>query len=301
MIAALVSGAGVGAGLLLVLRGLMPPRPTLAEALAQLRRAPEPGPLAVPGEEEGFAARLGRPLARVLERAGADALVWARIRKDLAVLGHPPERHLAEKAALGVVGLALPPACAALLAMGGVSLPLVLPAWAALAGGLGGFLLPDLGVHSEAEARRRDFRHALGSFVDLVVIALAAGGGIETALSGAAATGRGWAFGELRRALEGARLAKESPWHALERLGTALGVAELGELAASVGLAGSEGARVRASLSAKAASLRAHQLSEAEAKAGAATERMSLPLVLLLAGFLCFVGFPAVVRVLNGL
>ena len=298
MIAALFCGAGVGTGLLLVARGLLPSRPTLAEALAQLRRAPEPGRAAVEGA--GFATRLGRPLAALLGRSGPEALVLPGVRRDLAVLGRSPERHLAEKVTLGLVGLLLAPACAALLALGGTNVPLVLPAWAALVFGLSGFFVPDLGVRSEAKARRADFRHALGSFLDLVVIALAAGGGIETALASAAVTGRGWAFGELRQALEGARLARESPWHALERLGAEMGVAELGELAASVGLAGSEGAKVRASLSAKAVSLRAHQLAEAEAAAQAATEKMSLPVVALFAGFLCFIGFPAVVRVLAG-
>ena len=87
----------------------------------------------------------------------------------------------------------------------------------------------------------------------------------------------------------------------MERLGNELGVAELGELAASVGLAGSEGAKVRASLAAKAASLRSHQLAEAETTAQAATEKMSLPVVLLFAGFLCFIGYPAIERVLAGL
>jgi Flp pilus assembly protein TadB len=222
------------------------------------------------------------------------------VRRDLVVLGRSPERHLAEKVALGLVGLLLAPAMAALAALGDVGLPLVLPVWAALACGLAGFFVPDLGVRSEAKARRADFRHALGSFLDLVVIALAAGGGIETALTSAAATGGGWGFGELRRALDGARLARESPWRALEALGSSVGVAELGELASTVGLAGSEGAKVRASLSAKAASLRAHQLAEAEAAAQAATEKMSLPVVALFAGFLCFVGYPAVVRVLAG-
>ena len=57
---------------------------------------------------------------------------------------------------------------------------------------------------------------------------------------------------------------------------------------------------MRASLGAKAVSLRAHQLAEAEGAAEAATEKMSLPVVLLFAGFLCFIGFPAVVRVLAG-
>jgi tight adherence protein C len=72
-------------------------------------------------------------------------------------------------------------------------------------------------------------------------------------------------------------------------------------LAASVSLAGTEGAKVRASLAAKAASLRTHELAEAETADQAATERMSLPVVLLFAGFLVFLGYPAVEKVLTGL
>jgi tight adherence protein C len=300
MIVALLCGGGVGAGLFLVLRGLAPARPTLAEALAHLRRVPEVATLPLEGRG-GFTARLGRPLAEVASRAGAMALVLPRVRHDLAVLGRSPERQLAEKVSLAIVGLVLVPAMATLLALGGVELPLVVPLWGAFGCALAGFVLPDLGLHGEAEARRRDFRHALGSFLDLVVVALAGGGGVETALSGAVSVGEGWAFEELRRALEAARLSRETPWAALERLGHELGVPELGELAASVGLAGAEGAKVRASLGAKAASLRSHQLAEAETAAQAATEKMSLPVVLLFAGFLCFVGFPAIEHVLTGL
>jgi tight adherence protein C len=301
MIAALIFGAGAGAGLLLVARGIAPPRPSLADALAQLRRVPQPAPVVTPGEAGGFAARLGAPLAGLLVRTGAGALVWGRVRRDLAVLGRSPERHLAEKATLATVGLVLAPACATLAALSGVAIPLALPAWAALVGAVGGSFLPDLGIHADAEARRGDFRHALSSFLDLVVIALAGGGGVETALADAAGIGEGWAFDQLRRALGQARLARTSPWTALEQLGAELGVAELGELAASVGLAGTEGAKVRASLAAKAASLRSHQLAEAETAAQAATERMSLPVVLLFAGFLCFIGFPAIERVMAGI
>jgi Flp pilus assembly protein TadB len=174
------------------------------------------------------------------------------------------------------------------------------PAWASVALGVGGFFVPELGVRAEAAARRRDFRHALGSYLDLVVVALAAGGGVEGALEDAAEVGDGWAFAQLRSALAAARVRRETPWAALGRLGAELGVHELVELSASAGLAGTEGAKVRASLVAKAESLRAHQLAEAEASALAATERMSLPVVLLFAGFLIFIGFPAMARVLNG-
>jgi tight adherence protein C len=301
VIGSLVLGAGAGTGVLLVARGLAPPRPSLAEALAQLRRVPEPPPALCEADLGGAAARLGVPLARLLLRAGAGGLVWRRVRADLAVLARSPERHMAEKAALAILGLVLAPACATTLALAGLAIPLSFPVWAALACAAVGFFLPDIGIHAEAQGRRGDFRHALSGFLDLVVIALAGGGGVETALADAAGIGDGWAYDRLRACLDRARLARESPWAALDRLGVELGVAELGELAASVGLAGSEGAKVRASLAAKAASLRSHQLAEAETAAQAATERMSLPVVLLFAGFLCFIGFPAIERVLSGL
>jgi hypothetical protein len=66
-----------------------------------------------------------------------------------------------------------------------------------------------------------------------------------------------------------------------------------------VSLAGTEGAKVRESLTVKADSLRKHALAAAEAEAQSATERMTLPLVMLFFGFLVLVGFPAVVAVLG--
>src|SRR6185437_9587860 len=98
-----------------------------------------------------------------------------------------------------------------------------------------------------------------------------------------------------------ARLTRRPPWETLGQLGTELGLPELGELAASITLAGTEGARVKSSLAAKAAALRTRQLADAEGAAQAATERMSLPLVLLFAGFILLIGYPAIVHVLLGL
>ena len=301
MILALVCGAGVGVGLWLVVRGLFPPRPSLAQALAQLRRLPEPTIVLQAEAEGGFAARLGRPAASYLARSGPAWLLPARVRQDLAVLGRSPERHLAEKVTLAAFGLCFVPAATALLATGGMHLPVVLPVWGSLLFLVAGFFLPDLGIRTDASRRRRDFRHALSSFLDLVVVALAGGGGVETALADAASVGSGWAFSSLRRALDQARLARQTPWAALGRLGHEVGVVELSELAASVALAGTEGAKVRASLAAKAASLRTHQLAEAETADQAATEKMSLPVVVLFAGFLLFLGYPAVEKVVTSL
>jgi Flp pilus assembly protein TadB len=228
-------------------------------------------------------------------------LLPRRVRSDLAVLGRPPERHLAEKVTLGLVGLLMVPAFAEILALGGAPIGWALPLWAAIILGTAGFLLPDLGIHVEAGKRRADFRHALGSFLDLVVISLAGGAGVEGALSEAAAIGQGWSFSRLRRALEESQLMRIAPWGPLGRLGEELGIEELSELAATVALAGAEGSKVRATLAAKAASIRTHALADAQASAEAMSERMSLPVVVLFAGFLIFVGYPALAHVLEGL
>jgi hypothetical protein len=78
-------------------------------------------------------------------------------------------------------------------------------------------------------------------------------------------------------------------------------IGELNELAASVTLAGDEGARVRGSIAAKARAIRVRGLADAESAAQSANERMSLPIVLLMLGFVVFLGYPAVMQVLTGL
>jgi tight adherence protein C len=294
--AALLAGIGAGLGLLAIAAGLSPRRASLASALDYLtRQRPVPVISLDPG---GWAARAGRPAASLLASLG---LPGATLRRDLAILGRPAERLLAEQATAAVTGLLLAPALTVLLAAGGVTLGWQLPAAGAIALAAAGFAAPALGVRQEAAGRRAATRHALAAFLDLVVIAIAGGAGIEAALTYAAATGQGPAFAQLRQALETARLTRQPPWQVLGQLGDELGVSELAELAASITLAGTEGAKVRASLAAKAAAMRARQLAEAEASAQAATERMSLPLVILFAGFLLLIGYPAVVHVITGI
>src|SRR5204863_9825175 len=131
--------------------------------------------------------------------------------------------------------------------------------------------------------------------------ALAGAAGTETALAAAADAGDGWAFVEMRRALDRARLLRQSPWDAFADLGTELGVSELQDLAASVRLAGEQGARIQGSLAAKAASLRGQQLARTEAAAHAASERMAVPNVVMFVGFLIFAGYPALISIIGGI
>jgi tight adherence protein C len=296
----LLAGCGIGLGLYLAARGLWPSRPALAARLAPLRggaevRLPDP---AAGRTEAAWRLKLGRTVVAGFRQSGFE---HRSLRADLAVMGRSLEGLLAEKIATPVVAVLLATVLFEILGIAGVRLPVIGLALVAVACAAGGFFLPDLALRSEATRRRRDFRHATGSFLDLVAINLAGGSGVEGALHASVQAGRGWAFARIRDALVWAELAGETPWAALGGLGEQLDVAELRELASSLLLAGNEGAKVRQSITAKANALRHHQLSEAEAEAGSATERMSVPVAMLLLGFLAFLGFPAMMRVLSSL
>ncbi|WP_239077014.1 type II secretion system F family protein [Actinocatenispora rupis] len=210
------------------------------------------------------------------------------VRRDLALLNADVAAHLAEQATLTIAGLVLAPLLATLAGLG-VTVSVI----AAVAGAAGGFLLVDRQARQRAGSRRRELRSTLSAYLDLVVLAADGGAGVDQALTDSADVCRGWAAGQIRAALNTARLTRTSPWSALHELGQRVGVPELVELAATTALAGTEGARVRTSLSARAAALRTRQLADAEQVANRATERMTLPMFLLAAGFVLLIAFPA--------
>lgn len=297
MISALLWGAGLGAGIWALVVYLFPPRPSLRALVDGLHTTTAPAPI-LEADSGGWALRVGRPFIKPLSALG---LPNRKLGNDLAVTGKNVEHHLAEKATLALTGLLLPLLGQLLLIVAGAGLSWEMPTVTSIILALLGFLLPDFAVRQEAERRRSQFRHALSAYLNLIRVLLAGGAGVDGALSDAVSIGRGWAFQQLRRALVTAKLTRTTPWNTLGRLGTELDVHQLSELAASVSLAGTEGARVRASLAAKATALRARELTGAEAEAQSATERMSLPVVMLFGGFLVFIGFPALASVLGGL
>ncbi|QFU86717.1 type II secretion system F family protein [Amycolatopsis sp. YIM 10] len=297
MIPALLFGAGAGAGLWLLLTWALPPAPALSDRLAQLSSQPPATPI-LRAADAAWVRSWGRIFVPGLRMLG---LPGATIEADLRVTGRGVDTHLASKALLAVAGLLAPWLLHALLAVGGFSLGVEVPLLTGLMIAAVGFLTPDLDVRAKATRLRREFRDVLSAFLDLVWITLAGGAGVEAALGDAAAVGNGPAFAKIRCALHAAQLTRTTPWNTLRQLGEELDIAELSELAASISLAGTEGARVRASLAAKAQALRTHQVTDAEADAQAATERMALPVTLLFLGFLGFIAYPAVIQVLNGL
>ena len=291
-LAAALIGAGIGTGCLLVLRAIRP-RPTpIAAALSALD---QPGrPISTPTESNNadLRGRLGSSSARLMASLGlADNSV---IAEQLRILDKPMERHAYEKILAATAGFALPMLAYAGLAAGAGAPSPVLALTAALVLAVGGFIYPNLPLAEQVEERRQGFRHALSSWLDLVTIILAGGGGVETALVGAANAGDGWVFDEIRRALRRAELTGRPPWDLLDELGATLGVAELQELAASVRLAGGQGAKIRQSLAAKADALRAQQAADIEAAAETRTEKMIVPVTVMIIGLTLFVGFGAV-------
>jgi len=297
MITWLLWGAGLGIGLWALTVWLFPPRPPLRTLIDGLHATPPPPPI-LTEDPDGWALRTGKPFVKPLASLG---LPGHRLRGDLAVIGKSTQHHLAEKATLALTGLLLPLLVELMLVLGGIGLSWEVPTVAGFVLAAAGFLLPDVVARQEAERRRATFRHALSAYLNLIRVLLAGGAGVDGALSDAVNIGRGWAFHQLRQALTIAHITRTTPWAAFGRLGTELDVRQLSELAASVSLAGTEGARVRASLAAKASALRIRELTDAEGDAQSATERMSVPVVILFCGFLAFIGFPAISQVLGGL
>jgi hypothetical protein len=286
-------GAGVGVGLWMVVRALAPRPVPLAAVFAALDRTTEPRS-ADPADVSGLELRVGHVALRVVEALGGNLDARA---VDLRLTDRIIARHALDKLVGAVGGAAVPLLIGVGTSAVGILLPVAGVVGLAAATAVAGWLLPDMILRDEAAKRRKAFRHALSSYLDLVNVIIAGGGGIQTALYTAAEAGDGWAFASIRRSLDRARLTNRSPWSTFAELAADLDVPELAELAASVALAGSQGARIRASLAAKADTLRGHQIAETEAAAESATERMTIPVAVLLFGFLVFVAYPAIQQI----
>jgi len=230
-----------------------------------------------------------------LQALAAKAGIAPPSEADLAVTGRAPEAQSVRTAFCVVAGALGAPLCYGLAEVTGLRLPVVTVPVASLCGAAAGALVPAVSLRRTARQARAQFRRGLSCWLELVVLAQAGGMGPEGALDAASRLGGDPTFAALHEALVAARHSGAAPWHGLARLGRQLDIPELSELAASLSLAGSEGARIRSSLAAKASSLRRTQLSEASAEANATTERLFLPSIVLMLGFLVFLMYPAAV------
>lgn len=301
MTTAMLAGAFFGLGGYLLFRALFPPRPGLSARLAAFdaaRRRGEAGPSRTASTAEkvtGLRAQVGRSLAAFYEARG-----WQQrsVRADLALLDRSFEAFLATKFLLSAAAIVFIPVLVGYFAVLGLDVVIAVPVWLGVFFALIFFLLPDMQLRQEAAARRRDFRHAVSAFLDLVAMNLAGGRGVPEALMTAANVGDGWAVRRIRDVLSNARITGTTPWQALGRLGEDVGVDELRDLSAALALVADDGAKVRQSLAARAASMRSRELADIEGKAGERSQSMLVAQLLLCAAFLIFLAYPAVMRVM---
>lgn len=297
---ALLTGLLAGMGCLGVVRGLAPAHPSL-EAIAAALESPPPAP---GGATTGRAFSLrssGEAMVGVIESKGITRERWRSLGPDFAITGETPGSVASKMLVLGGTGLLMPPLLWLIGEVAGsATVPLGMTLLASLVACPAGVALPYVVLARHARDRRRHARAVVSSFVDLVVLNLAGGMGIESALLGAAQVSGDWSAKWISRALLRAHESGTSSWAALSQLGEEIGVPELVELSATLQLAGTEGSWVRQSLSARAVALRRHEQADAESAANTTTERLFLPGALLLVGFLLFVGYPAFSRIVGG-
>jgi hypothetical protein len=285
------AGGGIAAaGLLLLVRHARPHPVPLDRLLAAPSR-----PAATAGGSPIGTGRTGR-LARWLV---AHPVGPAPPPADLAIMHTDPATLALRKAAMATLGLLLPPLTAAAITAGGTRIPFALPAGLGLLLAAVFYLAPDWILRAQAREARIVFSAAVGSYLDLVALERTADGAPAETLHRAAHVADSWPFQHSRTALDRARLAGQPPWHALSDLAEHLGTGDLRDLADILTAAGDDGAAVYTALTAKAASLRTRQLAAAKAAANTASERLTLPAVLLCFGFLLLVCYPGIARVLN--
>lgn len=300
----LLGGALSGAGVLMLVLILAPPAVQPAAALAELdsqrdeRRLRQEARRLNPRERAlpDWLDALGYRAAALLRRTGIDLGV---LTSDLSVLGRSLERHLVTSLLLGLLGFGAPLLITALGALAGRptgSLPLL----ACLVLGAAMAALPTVRLRSRAAQARRDFRHVVGSFLDLVSMSLGAGRGVPEALDAASTLSDDPAMARIRDALAAARLRGETPWAAMGRLGTTLRIDELRDLSAALALVAEDGAKIRESLSARATSMRRRELADAEGRAGENSESMLVAQLVIAIGFIVFLVYPALSGIMGG-
>ena len=289
MIVVLIAAAvGFAVGVWVLATTVFPAPPPLAAALQRLHDTRPPRqatPTTAPSDS--LLVRLGQ---RVLERSQLDAIAGRQTIADLEVVRRPLEVHAGATAACTIGGAMIGPAMWAVLTVVGAPVPAVISVGLMAVGALAGFVLPRALLQAQAATARADFRHALGAYLDVLVLLLAGGVGFEGAMRKAAQSGNGPAFMELRRATTQAAYSG-AVWDALDDLGERLGIIEVREIATAGTLAG-EGAAMRRTLVAKARSLRNASLVTAEMTARKRSQAMFAPIVLIGIAFITFLIYP---------
>jgi tight adherence protein C len=287
--AVIVLGVLLGLGLLQLRWLAFPPVPDVAAEIDQWRRGRELATLraGIP-EPVSPLGRLSRWVAETLRAYRPDFL--DTLAPDLAITQRDLHSWLTK-----VIGLALvfgfgPVALMLLRRLGGADVSLHWAPVVGLALAVTAVALSIRDLRNAASRVREEYTRALSIYLDLVAMSMEAGQGHAQALPAAAQIGTGRVFTELRTAIDLAPSKGITAWQALGQLGERYRIAELISLRSSIELAQDDGARVKASLIARADTMRSSRLAAAVERANKATESMrqlTLVAAMLAAAYIC--------------
>jgi tight adherence protein C len=280
LLLATIAGGLFGSGMLMIVRGVTGNAATVADFVAELNR-----PRHTSATAEGTA--FDRMLAATVQ-GGID-----KHRSNLDICERSATKFATDRLLWAMI-FAMPGFLALMATISGVdAVPASLALLSTIGLAVGGWFYALADLRSDAMKKRREFRHALAAYLELVTILMSGGAGVQSAIYDAAAIGRGSAFRHMKSALSQAQARRETPWATLGALGVRLDLAELVELEQAMTLA-ADGSRVRESLRAKAEAMRDRDRAEKESEAERRSESMVLPVAMMFAGFLLLLGYPAV-------
>ncbi|MBM0231620.1 type II secretion system F family protein [Micromonospora sp. STR1_7] len=284
LVLAVCGGAGIGLGLFLVVRELVPATPALGPALRRLHQPPGTG-------------RVPTPASRRLDWLSGLSRWLRPPHRQLALIGQTSEQYALSVLLSALFGLATPTLLGVALLAFGISFPLAVPVLGSLGLALMGGLLAHRSVLTKADAARDEFRQAVCTYLDLVALQLSAAHGPVQSLERAAAVCDGWVFDRLQESLRIAQMQMHAPWDELRDLADKIGIPELGDVGAIMRSSGSEGAQVHETLRSRADSLRDQIRTDNLARAEGVTSRLDIPGALLVFVLLGFVVYPFIARI----
>ena len=286
-------GAAVGLGLLLMVLGLTP-RPVRTPL------APRGGlGVAADTGSEGSSA-IQDATRRVARRIGQDLHSKKLLLQDARMVDRNLETHAIQKMTGLVLGTVLLAAVGFFVkALLGLGLPAPIIVTVALVGGLGGWLLPDSILKTEADKERELFQQVTESWLELVAQLVTAGADTFAALMKAASYSEQPGFVVISDALRTAAASGEPPWTGLRRLADERRLRFLDPFCAALELAGTTGAGSRQAILAQVESARSKGMLEADAVAASSSEKMGAPLALIGGAFMILMGYPPLAGILD--
>ncbi|MDU1203724.1 MAG: hypothetical protein E7A06_12360 [Clostridiales bacterium] len=291
---ALILGSLAGAGLYLLIRAALPAQPALSAALENLTNTNDATALT-----KAPAIGLEDHLGMWTERLATQLPGVVAPHKDLAVINWSSRKFYAQKGTAALLGLLFPVIITCFTFIFGISFPFPLTVGMSLILAVVFFFLPDIEVRQRAAKQRMHYAKVTAAYVDFVALSRLGGAAATQAMRDAALVGDNELFLRIRQMVERSRLRGTSAWGDMKELGEELGVKELNEIADIMRLSGEEGASIWNNLRSHARSMRNAHLRDEQGNANVASERMTLPLVVLATAFIGLLLTPSLLTLIT--